>query len=121
MSIQLVIINPTYTDSCTLTSYATALSNMLTIVTKAATTTSCTIILILLGIVLRISDIIRLLNAVIIVTDSPMTMAGLSCEVTARAEQIPRICIVIGLSFPSGAVRTSLFSVENNLAIFLVY
>ena len=53
--------------------------------------------------------------------DSPMTMAGLSCEVTARAEQIPRICIVIGLSFPSGAVRTSLFSVENNLAIFLVY
>ena len=75
MSIQLVIINPTYTDSCTLTSYATALSNMLTIVTKAATTTSCTIILILLGIVLRISDIIRLLNAVIIVTDSPMTMA----------------------------------------------
>ena len=78
------------------------------------------IILILLGIVLRISDIIRLLNAVIIVTDSPMTMAGLSCEVTARAEQIPRICIVIGLSFPSGAVRTSLFSVENNLAIFLV-
>ncbi|CUQ60467.1 Uncharacterised protein [Segatella copri] len=39
--------------------------------------------------VLRMMEIITLENAVMIVTASPITMAGFSWEVTARALQIP--------------------------------
>ena len=54
--------------------------------TKAATTTSWTIIRMLLGIVLRISDIITFENAVTAVTEIPMTIAGSSFAVTAKQE-----------------------------------
>ena len=76
-------------------------------VTSAATTTSCTIIRIRLGIVFRISDTMKLLKAVMTVTESPITIAGSSCDVTASAEQMPRICTVMGLSFPNGVLNTS--------------
>ena len=50
-----------------------------------------------LGMVLRIIEIITFAKAVITVTASPITMAGLSCDVTARAEQIPSTCTRIGV------------------------
>ncbi len=71
----------------------TAFSNViisLTMVTRAATTTSCTMMRMRLGMLLRMSEIITLENAVMTVTERPITMAGSSWLVTANAEQIPR-------------------------------
>ena len=59
----------------------------------------------------------KLLKAVMTVTESPITIAGSSCDVTASAEQMPRICTVMGLSFPNGVLNTSRFSTEKNFAI----
>ena len=53
------------------------------------------------------------------VTASPMTMAGLSCEVTASAEQIPSTCTRMGWLRLRGLANTSLFSFENSLLIVL--
>ena len=72
-----------------------------------------------LGIVLRSSEITTLENAVITVTERPITMAGSSLAVTAKAEQIPNTCTVTGLFNPSGVENTSLFFFENNCPIFL--
>ena len=107
MRIQLVMMSPTYTESSTLTSYTYALSTWLTIVTRAATTTSCTTIRMRVGTVLRITEMIRLLNAVIMVTASPITSAGLSWAVTASAEQIPSTCTSTGFMKLIGAMKTS--------------
>ena len=116
--IQFVMIRPTYTESCTLTSYANAFSTSLTIVTNAATTTNCTMIRIRLGIVLRSKEITTFEKAVITVTERPITIAGSSLAVTASAEQIPSTCTVTGLFNPSGVANTSLFFLENNWLIF---
>ena len=86
-------------------------------VTSAATTTSCTIIRILTGIVLRITEIITFEKAVITATASPITMAGLSCDVTAKALQMPRTCTIIGLFRWRGSVKASLFCFENKLIL----
>jgi hypothetical protein len=56
------------------------------------------------GIVLRNSDIIRFDKATTTVTDSAITTAGFSCAVTARHEQLPRTCTVIGFSLLNGFV-----------------
>ena len=77
--------------------------------TKAATTTSWTIIRMLLGIVLRISDIITFENAVTAVTEIPMTIAGSSFAVTAKQEHMPRTCTITGLSFDRGLNNAALF------------
>ena len=59
------------------------------------------------GMVFRMSEMITLEKAVITVTDNPITMAGSSCEVTAKAEQMPNTCATTGLSRLRGALRTS--------------
>jgi hypothetical protein len=56
-------------------------------------------------------------NAVITVTERPITIAGSNCEVTANAEQIPNTCIAMGLFILRGDEKTSPFSLENNLLI----
>ena len=117
MRMQLVMISPTYTDSSTLTSYTKALSTWLTIVTRAATTTSCTTIRMRLGTVLRMMEMIRLLNAVMTVTASPITRAGFSCDVTANAEQMPSTWISTGFMMFSGAMKTS-FILLSIVALF---
>ena len=59
-------------------------------------------------------------KAVITVTARPITMAGLSCDVTASAEQIPNTCPRIGLSTFNGFVKTSLFCLLNNAIVLLL-
>ena len=71
-----------------------------------------------LGMVLRMSEMITLENAVMMVTASPMTIAGFSCEVTARAEQMPSTWTMMGLSRFSGLLNTSLFCFENKSIFF---
>ena len=56
------------------------------------------------GIPLRSNEITRLDKAVTTVTDSAITIAGLSLAVTANEEQMPRISTVIGLALRKGAV-----------------
>jgi hypothetical protein len=63
---------------------------------------------------------IRLEKAVTTVTESAITMAGLSWAVTANAEQIPRIWIVTGLSLSSGPVSSFMFFAENNDSFWLM-
>ena len=71
-------------------------------------------ILILLGIMLRIREITRLEKAVTTITDMAMTMDGFICTVTASAEQMPRICTVMGLLLFSGSLISFRFFKENN-------
>ena len=71
------------------------------------------------GIVLRINEITTFENAVIMVTESPITMAGSSFEVTASAEQIPSTCTVTGLFMLIGLENTSLFLAENKFPILI--
>ena len=61
----------------------------------------------------RINEIITFEKAVMTVTAKPITMAGLSCVVTAKAEHIPSTCISTGLLLLSGARKTDLFCFEN--------
>ena len=63
----------------------------------------------LLGIVLRISDIITFEKAVTAVTEIPMTIAGSSFAVTAKQEHMPRTCTITGLSFDRGLNNAALF------------
>ena len=88
-------------------------------ITSAATTTSCTIMRMLLGMVLRISEIIRLENAVMAVTEIPITMAGSNLAVTARHEQMPNTCTMTGLLRDSGPSNAS-FDILDNI-IFNAY
>jgi len=72
------------------------------------------------GMVLRMMEMMTFEKAVMMVTASPMTMAGFNCDVTANAEQMPNTCTMMGLSRFSGLTKTSLFSFENNLLIMYV-
>ena len=65
-------------------------------------------------------EIITFAKAVITVTARPITIAGLSCDVTARAEQMPSTWTRIGLSRFRGLVKAALFSFENNLIILFL-
>ena len=67
------------------------------------------------------SEMMTLAKAVITVTAKPITMAGSSCAVTARAEQMPSTCTNIGWSRFSGLLNTSLFSLENKLIIIILF
>ena len=66
-------------------------------------------------------EIITLENAVMIVTASPITMAGFNCEVTAKALQIPSTWTRTGLSPFNGLMNASLFCLLNNAIISLNY
>ena len=56
------------------------------------------------GIPLRSNEITRFDKAVTTVTESAITMAGLSFAVTAKAEQMPKINTVTGFALRKGAV-----------------
>ena len=56
------------------------------------------------GIPLRSNEITKFDKAVTTVTDSAITIAGLSFAVTANAEQMPKISTVIGFALRKGAV-----------------
>jgi len=75
-----------------------------------------------LGIVLRNSEITTLANAVITVTESPITMAGSSFAVTASAEQIPSTCTVPDYQFPAEQRILLYFSLKTVVpySIFLL-
>ena len=60
----------------------------------------------LVGIVLRRSEIITLANAKTAVTEMPITNAGSSFAVTANAEQMPSTCTITGLFFDNGLNNT---------------
>ena len=83
-------------------------------------TTSCTMIRIRFGIVLRSSEMITLAKATTAVTEIPITIAGSSFDVTASAEQIPNIWTMTGLFTLSGPNRTSLFFSDNNPIFYLI-
>lgn len=84
------------------------MSTWSTTMTSDAMITICTIIRIELGIWLRIIEMNMLENAVTSVSAIDMTRAVFRLEVTARAEQIPRICRPMGLLLKIGLNRTSL-------------
>ena len=85
--------------------------------TSAATTTNCTMMRILLGMVLRISEIIKLENAVMAVTEIPITIAGSNLAVTARHEQMPNICTNTGLLRDNGPSNAS-FDIFDNIMFY---
>src|SRR5690554_8215304 len=60
------------------------------------------------GICVRTRETARLEKAVTAITDRHMTMVTFMLVVTARAEQIPRICRPIGLLLNMGSKRTCL-------------
>ena len=71
----------------------------------------------LVGMVLRMSDIMTLENASTAVTDMPITMAGSSFAVTASTEQMPSICTTTGLLRDRGFRKTCLLSVFSAMAV----
>src|SRR5690606_37888218 len=91
-----------------------------TMITKAATTTNCTIILIFGGIMFRIRELTTLPMATTNMTERAITMEAFNCAVMARAEQIPNTCTVIGLLSNRGSF-TRLASFFDNSAIILIF
>ena len=89
--------------------------------TNAATTTSCTMMRILPGMVLRNSEMMTLEKASTAVTEIAMTKAGSSLAVTARAEQMPNTCTMTGLLRESGPKSISLFFFDNSISLILYY
>ena len=87
--------------------------------TRPATTTSCTMMRMLVGMVLRSSEIITLEKASTAITLRPMTMAGSSLAVTASTEQMPRICTTTGLSFEKGLKNTDLLLIFSAMTLIL--
>src|SRR5690606_26024581 len=83
--------------------------------TSDAMITICTIMRIELGIWLRIIEMNRLEKPVTSVSAIDITSAVCRFDVTASAEQMPRICRPIGLLAKTGLNRTSL---TVGLAIF---
>ena len=80
-------------------------------ITRAATTTSCTIMRMFVGMVLRMSDMMTFENASTAMTDMPITRAGSSFAVTARHEHMPNTCTTTGLSLEKGLKKISLLLV----------
>ena len=102
-TMQLVMISPTKTDSCLLISYRKAFSTSSARITRVAMILISTMMRIFLGIRFRILDITRLEKATTRVRATPITMAVLSCTVTASAEQIPSICFDTGFASQSAS------------------
>ena len=87
--------------------------------TRAATTTSCTMMRMLVGMVLRISEMITLEKASTAITDMPMTRAGSSFAVTARQEHIPSTCTTTGLSLEKGLKKICLLLILSAMTGFI--
>ena len=97
MTMQLVRIKLTYTESCLESSKAKAFSNWSTTITAEAATAICTMMRMLLGILLRIMLKNRLEKAVTKVRPRLIRNAVFMLPVTASAEQMPSTCKPIGL------------------------
>ena len=89
--------------------------------TKAATTTNCTMIRIRVGIVFRNRERMTLEKAVTAVTERPITIAGSSLAVTARAEQIPSTRTMTGLPLLKGLNNTPRFLAEIMHSFYLCF
>ena len=72
----------------------------------------CTIILILLGIWFLINDINKFENATTLVRATHITNVTDKLLVTAKAEQMPKICNVIGFSSIRGLTKTCLYALR---------
>src|SRR6056297_3147798 len=107
ITMQLVMIKPTKTESCLLMSKRKAFRNWSTTITKDAMTVIWTMIRMLLGMNDRIALTARLLNPVTATTARLITTDVSILVVTARALQIPRICKAIGLLSISGPTKAS--------------
>ena len=70
-------------------------------ITNVAITATSTMMRMLRGMTRRMLDMAKLENATTRVKAILMTMAVLSCTVTAKAEQIPNICLEIGFASQS--------------------
>src|SRR5690554_1525799 len=97
ITIQLVIIKPTNTDSSCAMSYAYAFKIWSTTITKLAIIFICTIIRTLDGTWMRIIEINKFENATTKVKAIHITKVLSKVEVTAKAEHTQRICNAIGL------------------------
>ncbi len=71
---------------------------------------------ILVGMVLRINDMMTLENASTAITDIPITSAGSSFTVTASTEQMPSTCTTTGLLAENGLKNTLLLSIFSAMA-----
>ena len=74
----------------------------------------------LTGMVLRISEIITDAKASTAMTLMPITIAGSSLAVTARAEQMPSTCTITGLSLDSGLKNTAEFFTFSAMVYLLL-
>ncbi len=100
---QLVMIRPTNTDSCLLTSNRKALRNWSATITSEAMIASWVMIRMLLGILFLSIEMIVLDEVNTKVRARLMTSAVSSFVVTASAEQIPSTWRVIGFFSASGS------------------
>ena len=103
ITIQFVIINATNTDNCLLISNKYAFKNKSTKITREAITVSCTIIRILCGITFLSKEIVTLERVKTKVIAIVIIIALSTKTVTARAEQTPKTCLVIGFSLLIGS------------------
>ena len=70
----------------------------------------------LVGMVLRRREIITFEKARTAITEIPITSAGSSLAVTARAEQMPSTCTITGLSLENGLKNMSLLLIFSAMA-----
>ncbi len=100
MTMQLVMIRPTYGPSCREMSGSQARSTMSTMITHTAMISVSTIIRTRAGIHFRRIETDRLDMAVAQIRPRHMTTVFVTTLVTASVEQMPRICTNTGLFFP---------------------
>ena len=105
---QFVMISPTNTDKLLDMSYATACRTWSTTMTNDAIMVICTMIRMLVGMKLRMSDTAKLDIVVTNITAAHITRVVDMLTVTASAEQMPNTCSAIGLLLNIGSTRTSL-------------
>ena len=96
MTIQLVMMRLTKTESCLLVSKANARKNWSTMITRDAMIVICTMMRMLLGMMLRIRLTAVFDRDKTKITAKDMVIDVSILVVTAKAEQIPKTCIVIG-------------------------
>ena len=87
-------------------------------ITSEAITTSCTMMRMRSGMMLRIRDTMTLPPIITKSTARDMMTACCTCTVMARAEQMPSTCTVMGLLSSSGSVRSLRFFFENSDSFF---
>jgi hypothetical protein len=105
MTMQLVMISPTNTDSSSDSSYSVALSTWSKTITSEAMIASCTMMRIDAGVWLRIRLTARFASSATRTTPAPITSALSTRVVTASAEHTPSICTPIGLLTRTGSNR----------------